>query len=58
MAQMWVTEYHLKRRKSLGLVGLAGTEQEGKEVARFNIAYMLIAPENLDHVGLESRTLV
>ena len=58
MAQVWVDAFSTKKRKSLGLYGSGGGPDAGREVARFNISYMLIAPENTDHIEKESRTLV
>ena len=58
MAQVWVDAFSTKKKKSLGLYGSDGGPDDGREVARFNISYMLIAPENTDHIEKESRTLV
>ena len=60
MAQMWIQEFQLKKRKSLGL--FAPVTDQGKsgggEIARFNVAYMLIHSEDADQIELESRTLI
>lgn len=58
MAQVWVDAFSTKKRKCLGLYAPEGAPEAGREIARFNIAYMLIAPENTDHIDKESRTLV
>ena len=60
MAQMWVQEFHLKKRKSLGLIPPTAGQGKArdKEIARFNLSYMLIHSDNVDHIQLESRTLI